>query len=352
MMLTKRPKVYRKQLNVVAGDTYTQLYLDQSPPRKVSVQLYSNGNHPKGLDLLNRVDSEGYIHLVSAIRKQNISDVVYFLDQGADPNLVCQGKSPLMYAIDSEKELIIDAIIELCNKPLVTVDGSPILHYAVDRNAPGAIAPLCRGGADVKTSHNGYTPLLYAAKLKRLELVRVLWQNKADVQAKCDEGFTALHHAIMRNHTIQFSRPAADTVQGLLALGVDPNERDKEGKTPLHHDVSLKDEESAKYLLERYPSSPARIDLGIQDNHGRTALMYALTKPQRSYSLAKVLIDNGAAIPKPYPRDLPHDIKHLLQAAEQRHDAASKRSNSSATASTTSKSGRNLFQKVSPFQKT
>ena len=340
--------MYRNQLNHAAADTYTHLYLSQ---RKVSLQLSSNGDNRKG-PTLDHIDSEGYTPLVSAIRKQIISDVDYLLINGADPSYECKEKSPLMFAIDSGNGLIIEKIISAltCDQKLPAVDVSSILRYAVAEGALGAIAPLCRSGADIETSLNGYTPLLYAAKLKRIDLVRVLCKNGANVHARCKDEFTALHHAIMRTHTGAISGRPADVVRALLEKGGDPNAKDKEGKTPLHHAVALKDEVSAKTLLERYSAISPAIDLEIQDNQGRTALIYALMKPQRCYKLVKLLLDNGATRPETVPKDLSHDIKHLLDAAKQRHATASSRSNSSASVDTSPIGNRKHFR-LSPFRK-
>ncbi len=50
-------------------------------------------------------------------------------------------------------------------------------------------------GADVNEKSNGMTPLMYAAKYNKADIVKILITNGAKLKAKDDRGFTALKHA-------------------------------------------------------------------------------------------------------------------------------------------------------------
>lgn len=50
-------------------------------------------------------------------------------------------------------------------------------------------------GEDVNEKSNGMTPLMYAARFNRVEIVKLLIANGANVKAKSAKGFTALKYA-------------------------------------------------------------------------------------------------------------------------------------------------------------
>ena len=54
-------------------------------------------------------------------------------------------------------------------------------------------------GADVNEKSNGMTPLQYAAKFNRVEIIKVLYKNGAKVDVKSDKGMTAMKYAKLSN---------------------------------------------------------------------------------------------------------------------------------------------------------
>ncbi len=50
-------------------------------------------------------------------------------------------------------------------------------------------------GEDVNEKSNGMTPLMYAARFNRVEIVKMLIANGADLKTKSIKGFTALRYA-------------------------------------------------------------------------------------------------------------------------------------------------------------
>lgn len=87
-----------------------------------------------------------------------------------------------------------------------------------------AISPLCQAiakgdlqtvkkmvefGSDINQTSNGMTPLMYAARYNKVEIVKLLLANGAKSNVKDDKGFTALKHAELSN--------ASETIEILKA---------------------------------------------------------------------------------------------------------------------------------------
>ena len=56
-------------------------------------------------------------------------------------------------------------------------------------------------GEDINQKSNGKTPLQYAARYNRVEIAKLLLENGAKLNARCDKGFTALKYAEMSKAT-------------------------------------------------------------------------------------------------------------------------------------------------------
>lgn len=83
----------------------------------------------------------------------------------------------------------------------------------------------------------GKTPLHYAVQSGRIELVELLIDNKADINAKDANGQTPLHIAVKEGQT--------NVLELLLGKGADVNIRDETGRTPLGWASADKD----KYIV-------------------------------------------------------------------------------------------------------
>ncbi|NNC49765.1 MAG: ankyrin repeat domain-containing protein [Flaviramulus sp.] len=57
------------------------------------------------------------------------------------------------------------------------------------------VQKLIARGADVNEKSNGMTPIMYAAKFNRTEILRLLITHGADLKAKSDKRMTALKYA-------------------------------------------------------------------------------------------------------------------------------------------------------------
>ncbi len=89
------------------------------------------------------------------------------------------------------------------------------------------IAELLRShGAAVDPVFHGETPLLLIVKSKRFRLLKWLIENGADVNFQDEQGFTALHYAVKRNHNL-------GQIEELLSHGARPNVAANNGVTAL-----------------------------------------------------------------------------------------------------------------------
>ncbi len=54
-------------------------------------------------------------------------------------------------------------------------------------------------GSDVNKKSDGMTPVMYASRYNRTEIIKVLVKNGANLKTKTDKGYTALKYAELSN---------------------------------------------------------------------------------------------------------------------------------------------------------
>ena len=167
-------------------------------------------------------------------------------------------------------------------------DGATPLHRAVAVGCVEVAELLLNYGADPNIrDKDGYTPLLILASGSResVDLAAVLLARGADPGVVDYHGRTPLFHAAERFHIDLFylllDRGARATLreaaligdvylaEELLKQGADPDERDADGRTPLHYALERCYVEVAELLLKHgaYPN--------IRDGDGHTPIYYA-----------------------------------------------------------------------------
>ena len=124
-------------------------------------------------------------------------------------------------------------------------NGATPLHAAAGVGNAEVIPVLVQAGADVnaKVNNTGSTPLYFAAQFGRVEVIPALVKAGANVNAKADKGFTPLHAAAGKGNT--------EMISVLIKVGADVNAKAKFGVTPLDIAKSEKHWNAVK-LLKKY----------------------------------------------------------------------------------------------------
>lgn len=164
------------------------------------------------------------------------------------------------------------------NKP--GPDGSYPLHVAASQGRVAVAAELLQHGADTDArDREGRTPLHVALANGKIPVARLLLQHGAD------DDLQALLQDLVRADSAD-----RDTVDLLLARGVDINALGPDGKAPLHLAVTNGYVKLAKRLIT------AGADVNLADADGSTPLALATetTSPRTNGIMADLLEQYGA----------------------------------------------------------
>jgi len=225
--------------NVRAADRYgaTPLYLACSLANAVVAERLLAA----GADA-NALDQSGETLLSLATRAGAPDVVTVLLKHGAKVNAPMQtwGATALMVAIRENESAIVKILLDHgadvnartivgqkpARRPAGTGGGSHgvgIIRSGIPEN--GSQAP----------TQGGFTPLLYAAREGRIDMVQSLVAQKADLELAEANGITPLQMAIA-NENIALARY-------LLEHGANPNSKDDYGRTPLWLAVEVRNVE-------------------------------------------------------------------------------------------------------------
>ena len=218
----------------------------------------------------NAADANGETALMTATRSGNVDALKVLLQNGANVNAkdsVTQ-QTALMWAARSHFAAAVPLLLEY---------GAEVNAQTRKGKTPAPRPPGAGGGSHgvgiVRSgwpeqgfqgeTPGGMTPLLYAARDGRLDIVRLLVAAKADVQQADVNGITPLLMAITNNHL--------DVAKFLLEKAADPNAADWWGRTPLYAAVEIRNR-----------------DYGRNDEH-------AIDRPA-ALELIQALLDRGANV--------------------------------------------------------
>ncbi len=243
---------------------------------------------------VNMRDEFGMTPLYQAAINGNAEMARYLIDHGADPNIVTGigGMSPLSAAIWMGKTDAVLVLIEKgANVNYVTPMNKfrPIIYCGAYGNAKMAKA-LIDAGADVTARDDkGKTAADYARQYKKDEVLAVL--SKAGVPISYT-GNAA------KDIVMAMIAADRDKVRQLVEEGVNPNSKDKSGKSLLSYAVENKWLEVVKLLVEK------GADVNEKDKDGWTLLMNAAF--ENDTELLKIL--EAAGVKKSYTGNLREDL--------------------------------------------
>jgi hypothetical protein len=170
------------------------------------------------------------------LKRISLRDVAELLRHGANPNIADEhGQTALMHAAfpPFERErfrMVAEAGADLEAR---RYDGYTGLHLACSGGEAVAAEEWVRVSADVHSrTSEGATPLMLAARWP--DIVRLLLAAGAETNAADEDGHNALAYAILQQCCVGAERQL-EAIQALLDAGIDVNQRDRNGITPLGH---------------------------------------------------------------------------------------------------------------------
>lgn len=172
-------------------------------------------------------------------------------------------------------------------------DGWTALHHAARYNDVEVITLLLEADADVNAaSPEGVTPIMLAmlnpAKRKdAIQLVELFTEYGADINAKDNQGWTPLLYAARYNPT------EPSMISELLQAGVDMKSRTEQGLLPLFYEARFSEALSNRVQLFRSEYYDVDYAPDVTDPEGRTAAMYAAANQSPRITALQFLLYSG-----------------------------------------------------------
>ena len=203
-----------------------------------------------------------YDDFFKAVEFDNAEKVQQLLERGFDPNSPnSKGQPALMAAMQQSSNKVVDLLVNWPTSKLSikSPQGETPLMLAALNNKMDLAKLLILRGADV--NQPGWTPLHYAATKGHIEMMRLLIDNSAYLDAESPNGTTPL---MMAAH---YGTPMA--VKLLLEEGADPRIQNKLGLSAWDFAHNSKTDankaETKQYLqaflavwAQKYPVKPGR----------------------------------------------------------------------------------------------
>lgn len=182
-----------------------------------------------------------YEDFFRAIARDNADEITQLLARGFDPNTVNpKGVPGLLVALQEPSPKAAAALLDhpdLEAEVRTAQDESPLMLAAL-RGYTALCAKLIERDADVNKP--GWAPLHYASTNSHIEIIRLLLDNHAYIDAASPNGSTPLMMAAMYGN--------ASAVKMLLEAGADPTLKNGVGLTAIEFASRVKKAESVEIL--------------------------------------------------------------------------------------------------------
>lgn len=194
-----------------------------------------------GVDI-NQVDVDGANALIVSLMNKHYSFAKFLLDRGANPNMAdVKGRTPLYAAVDIRNEDWSSMPSRKGNDPLPSIEiVKALLAHGANPNAALTHNLGGRSGMDLgdTTLDAGTTPFMRAARSGDSTVMNLLLANGANPKLATKDGSTALMFAAGVGYRDKNTRgtesEALEAVKVCLAQGMDINQANSKGETPLH----------------------------------------------------------------------------------------------------------------------
>ncbi|UXX40675.1 ankyrin repeat domain-containing protein [Wolbachia endosymbiont of Oryzaephilus surinamensis] len=250
--------LFNNNANINAKDVYGNTPLHVAAQYSSSLEIVKF-LLDKDISGINNITNNGWTPLHVAIQGNKLNTVELLLGRGADIEVRDIYNQTSLDLATRKGYLDIAGIlkqVQLDRKLLTIVESGGF------NEAKGLIAQ----GANIDTNDkNGNTLLYSAAEIGDLNLVKLLLDNGANIEAKNGEYQATPLHGAVENYRI-------DVVKLLLNRGANVNAEDKDNWTPLHYGADTNSSDIVKVLVD------AHANLGAKGNYGKTPLDIAKDK--------------------------------------------------------------------------
>ncbi|CAN9398621.1 unnamed protein product [Alternaria alternata] len=221
--------------------------------------------------------------LDAAARWGNANMVRLLLEKGAPLNADDGGA--ISNACEIGAHAAVRVLLEHGAQTETKGDGArwPPLHTAIQEGAWQCVRELLRFKSDANHECSGGTPLMFAVKAKRLDMVQLLVEHGADVNKRHDEQTATALQTALQTAMSQESRRAM--VEWLVDKGADVNLRTPES-SPLFDACLEGDVDMVRLLLDK----------GAKVNDVCNSLWTPLHGAFKSAAVTSLLLEAGASV--------------------------------------------------------